>query len=74
MEFPAILAKMKSDNSYILKFESYLKDAGLEMKLDNNKALVQKYITAEFARQLFGESHYYQIILKDDTMLKAVLK
>jgi carboxyl-terminal processing protease len=73
-KFQQFLAKMKSDNSYVLKFESYLKDAGLEMKLDNNKALVQKYITAEFARQLFGESHYYQIILKDDTMLKAVLK
>jgi len=51
-----------------------LKTAGLEMKLSNNKTLVKKYITAEFACQLFGEIQYYGIILKDDTMLKAVLK
>jgi carboxyl-terminal processing protease len=74
VKFDAFLSKMQNDESYIPKFESYLKDAGLEMKLDNNKVLVKKYITAEFARQLFGESHYYLIILKDDTMLKAVLK
>lgn len=72
--FHDFLHKMKKDDSYISKFESYLKTAGLEMKLSNNKTLVKKYITAEFARQLFGESQYYGIILKDDTMLKAVLK
>ena len=38
------------------------------------KALVKKFLTAEYARQLFGEDQYYQIILKDDTMLKAILK
>lgn len=74
LKFQDFLGKMQKDESYIAKFETYLKDAGLEMKLVNNKALVQKYITAEFARQLFGESQYYAVILKDDTMLKAVLK
>jgi carboxyl-terminal processing protease len=74
VKFGAFLSKMENDHSYIPKFESYLKEAGLEMKLESNKVLVEKYITAEFARQLFGESRYYQIILKDDTMLKAVLK
>jgi carboxyl-terminal processing protease len=42
--------------------------------LSNNNPLVKKYLTAEFARQLFGESQYYRILLKDDTMLEAVLK
>ena len=65
---------MQNDYSYIPKFESYLKEAGLEIKLENNKTLVKKYITAELARQLFGESQYYAVILKDDTMLKAVLQ
>lgn len=73
LKFKDFLTKMQKDESYISKFESYLKDAGLEMKLANNKVLVKKYITAEFARQLFGESQYYSVILKDDTMLKAVL-
>lgn len=72
--FPDFINKLQKDESYISKFESYLKESGLELKLTNNKTLVQKYITAEFARQLFGESQYYSIILKDDAMLKAVLK
>jgi len=74
LKFQDFLKKMEQDNSYIPKFESYLKDAGLDMKLENNKALVKKYITAEFARQLFGESQYYTVVLKDDAMLKAILK
>jgi carboxyl-terminal processing protease len=74
LKYQAFLTKMQQDDSYVSKFESYLKDAGLDMKMDNNKVLVKKFITAEFARQLFGENQYYQILLKDDTMLKAVLK
>jgi carboxyl-terminal processing protease len=74
LKFQEFLAKMQTDDHYVEKFESYLKEAGLEMKLANNKALVKKYITAEYARQLFGESQYYRVILKDDAMLKAVLK
>lgn len=74
LTFPEFLSKMHQDNGYIPKFETYLKQAGIEMKLDNNKALVKKYITAELARQLFGESEYFSVILKDDPMIKAVLK
>lgn len=74
LKFQQFLNKMQTDNSYIMLFESYLKEAGLEMKLESNKILVKKYITAEFAKQLFGENYYYQIILKDDAMLRAVLK
>ncbi|TBX71032.1 S41 family peptidase [Flavobacterium silvisoli] len=74
MDFNTFLTKMQNETGYIQKFESYLKDAGLEIKLENNRVLVKKYITAEFARQLYGENNYYQVILKDDAMLKAVLK
>lgn len=74
LKFDAFLTKMQQDNSTVSKFESYLKDAGLEMSLANNKPLVKKFLTAEYARQLFGENQYYQIILKDDTMLKAIVK
>ena len=74
LKYQQFLAKMQKDDSYILKLESYLKDAGLEMKLENNKKLVKKYITAEFARQLFSENKYFQIILKDDPMLKVIVK
>lgn len=74
LKIEQLLSKMQNDDSYVPKLERYFKDAGLEMKLNTNKVLVKKYITAEFARQLFGERQYYNIILKDDTMLNAVLK
>ena len=74
LKFQDFLIKMQNDNSFVPKFKSYLKNEGLDMKLERNKTLVKKYITSELARQLFGESHYYSIILKDDAMLKAVLK
>ncbi|MES2409905.1 MAG: S41 family peptidase [Bacteroidota bacterium] len=74
LTFPEFLTKLQIDDSYIPKFEAYLKGIGLDMKLESNKTFVKKYIAAEFARQLFGEKQYYNIILKDDTMLKAILK
>jgi carboxyl-terminal processing protease len=74
LKFETFLRKMQQDNTTVSKFEGYLKDAGLEMSLANNKPLVKKFLTAEYARQLFGEDQYYQIILKDDAVLKAVLK
>ena len=74
LTFQQFLTKMQNSDSYITSFEKYLTNTGLEQKLTNDKALVKKYIIAEFAQQLFGESQYYQIILKDDSMLKAVLK
>jgi carboxyl-terminal processing protease len=74
VNFQAFLTKMQQDETSVAKFESYLKDSGLDMTLSNNNPLVKKYLTAEFARQLFGESQYYRILLKDDTMLEAVSK
>lgn len=74
LKFPQFISKIQKDDSYIPKFELYLKDAGIETRLESNKALVQKYITAELARQLFGERDYFSVILKDDTMINEVLK
>lgn len=73
LKFQDFLAKIEKDDSYVAKFERYLKETGLEMKLEHNSSIVKKYIAAEFSRQLFGESHYYKIILKDDPMIAAVL-
>jgi carboxyl-terminal processing protease len=69
-----LVAKVDANNSYIKNFKTYLFNTGLEINLDKNKAIVNRYLAAEFARQLFGETQYYQIILKEDKMLKAVLK
>ncbi|MES2747591.1 MAG: peptidase S41, partial [Bacteroidota bacterium] len=69
-----VIAKVLANDTYIKNFKNYLFNAGLTINLDKNKALVNRFLAAEFARQLFGESQYYQIVLKEDKMIKAVLK
>ena len=74
LTFEQFLIKMDKEDKYVSNFENYLSQAGLDLKINKNKSLVKRYITAEFARQLFGESQYYNIVLKDDAMIKAILK
>jgi carboxyl-terminal processing protease len=74
LSFEMFLAKMQSNDFYSASFERYLQQNGLDIKLGNDKTLVKKYLTAELARQLFGDKQYYKVMLKDDAMLKAILK
>ena len=74
ISFEQFKLKMEGTDLYFNTFQKYLYTNGLNMKLDKNKALVKRYLSAEFARQLYSESKYYEIVLKDDTMIKAVLK
>ena len=74
LNFDQFQAKMKDNDFYVTQFEKYLSKIGIALNLNKNNAIVNRYITAEFARQLFGENQYYQIVLKEDTMIKAVLK
>lgn len=71
--FADFLAKMKSSDLYFKKFKNYILMTGLDLKMDKTKALVNRYITAEFARQLYGELYYYDVILKEDAMIKTIL-
>lgn len=64
---------MKSTDEYFKSFQKYLLKNGLNLNLEKNKAIINRYITAEFARQLYGEIYYYDVILKNDAMIKAVL-
>lgn len=79
LTFEQFLAKMEKTDLYFNNFSKVLneKEIGSDnfsSKLVKNKALVKRYITAEFAGQIFGEEKYYEIILKEDAMVKAVLK
>ncbi len=69
-----LTAKIAASDTYLKSFKNYLFNAGLNINLDKSKNLVNRYLEAEFARQLFGESQYYQIVLKEDKMLKTILK
>jgi carboxyl-terminal processing protease len=54
-------------------FQDYLRSNGLLLQLEKSKTAVNQYIMAEFARQLYGEDYFYQIVLKQDEMVKKVL-
>lgn len=74
LDFDRFLLKMSQTDQFFENFRTYLLRNGLELHLKNNKALIKRYLTAEFARQLFGEKHYFEIVLKEDAMIKAVLE
>ena len=59
---------------YVNAFQKYLFQNGLEVNLSKYKALVKRYVNAEFARQLYGDKYYYEMVLKEDAMIKIVLK
>jgi carboxyl-terminal processing protease len=71
--FAQFVDKMNKTDLYFNLFQKYIFENGLDIKLNKSKSLVKRYINAEFARQLFGEEYYYQISLKEDTMIKTVL-
>lgn len=72
--YSEFVSKMEKTDLYFNNFENYLNKNGLDLKLKDNKVLIKRDILAEFANQLFGEQKYYDIILKDDAMIKAALK
>ena len=61
-------------DSYLKKFQNYLFKNGLNLNLNPSKDVVNRYLSAEFARQLFGENQYYEILMKEDSMIKKVLE
>lgn len=74
LTFEQLVAKMQKTDLYYTNFKSYLKKNEIDLKLDKNKEMVKRYIMAEFAGQLFGEEKYFEIILQQDAMIKAILK
>ena len=73
LKFNQFLSKMDKSDLYVNNFKKYLSKNGLDLKLDKDKNLVKRYLTAEFARQLFGEEFYYSIVLKGDAMIKKAV-
>lgn len=68
-----IVEKVIAGDKYYNEFKIYLAKSGLEFKLDNHKDKVKQYLAAEFVRQLVSEQAYYEMILQQDNMVKAVL-
>ena len=73
LTFQQFITKMNATDLYFNSFQKYIFQNGLDLKFGKSKSLVKRYLTAEFARQLYGEKYYYDIVLKEDAMIKAVL-
>jgi len=74
LTFDKFLTKIESTELYFKNFEKYLIKNKLEVTISRNKRLINKYINAEFARQLYGEKQYYALMLKNDSMINTILK
>jgi carboxyl-terminal processing protease len=68
-----LVAKVDNTDYYFENFEKFMLKNEVDLNLSKNKAIVKKYLKAEFARQLFDELKYFEIVLKDDPMIKTVL-
>jgi carboxyl-terminal processing protease len=73
LSFEGFVSKMNATNLYFKHFQEQLNKNGLDIKLTSSKTMVKRYLMAEFARQLYGEDKYYEILLKGDAMIKAIL-
>jgi len=74
LTIPQVESKVVKTDFYYDGFRKHLSKSGLIFNLDKHKDKVKQYLAAEFVRQLFDEQHYYQLILKEDPMIKAVLE
>ena len=79
VSYQDFIAKSLNSEEHFKAFKNYFirnefGDLGLLEKFNQNKLLIQRYIAAEFAQQLYGSTYYYQVILPYDAMIKEVLK
>ena len=72
LSFEKILNKLHKTDVYFNAFQKFLSKSGLNLNLSKNKDLIKNNINAEFARQLYSEEKYFEIVLKNDSMIKKV--
>lgn len=74
LSFDQFQTQMKGTDLYFNAFQKFIFGNGLDLNFGKSKSLVKRFLTAEFARQLYGESYYYEIVLTEDAMVKRILK
>lgn len=60
-----------SNATYFSLFENYLQQYGWNI-IPKNKNIVLPYLHAEFARQLFSDELYYDILIQNDRAVKKI--
>lgn len=69
-----IINKIANDPKYYNSLKKHLIDSGLQFNLDKHKKSIVFYLVGEYLNQLKPDEDYYEWILKEDPMLKTVLK
>ena len=74
MNYSQINSKVNLTDEYFNEFKDFVAKSDGYIDLSLSKPYVKRYLTAEFCRQLLGETEYFRIILKEDNMVKEALK
>jgi carboxyl-terminal processing protease len=74
LTFLELISKMEKNDNYFVDFQKFISKNGIDLNLSKSKSLIKRYLTAELARQLFDDDKYYEIVLKEDPMIKSVLE
>ena len=62
------------NDKYFIQFKEYVTSNGLLFNLSDQKEQILTYLYAEFSKQLFNDTSYYQIVLPRDKMIRKVLE
>ncbi|MGM8360287.1 S41 family peptidase [Flavobacterium sp. ARAG 55.4] len=73
LSFEQFLKKMNATDVYYSTFEKFISKHIHGIQLGKSKSVVKRYINAEFARQLYDNKAYYDVVLKHDKMIKTIL-
>ena len=64
---------LDSKKFYYEGFKDYVSGMNIFLPLDKSRVAIEKYLKAEFIRQLFSEEDYYRVLLEDDSMIKKIM-
>ena len=73
LNFHQIVSKIATSEKYFKNFETFMDAKATFVNLKGSEEYVKRFLTAEFCRQLLGENQYYQVVLKEDGMVKKAL-
>jgi carboxyl-terminal processing protease len=74
LNFHQIVNRINTNDIYFTAFRDYVNQTDPFLDLNMSKNYIKRYLTAEFCRQIIGEIPYYQVILKEDSMVKEALR
>lgn len=74
VSFEKLEQNIKENDVFFNNFQKYLTKNNLNVNLETAKNIIKQNLLMEIVKQSFNKNKYYQTILKDDAMIKVVLK